>query len=101
RTLQLLPRTIPIAKIDIPGAGTEAGVCALAMAQFITAAAGEAVGIDPGRPGVPEFGRKLYHLRTWEYEPPSRETIAIERKRAAAPVSTAHDVTPWSAELRR
>lgn len=101
RTLQLLPRTIPIARIDIPGAGIEAGVCALAIAQFIAAAAGEAVGIDPGRPGVPEFGRKLYNLRTWGYESPSRETIAIERKRAAAPVATAHDLTPWSAELRR
>lgn len=101
RTLDLLPRTIPIARINIPGEGIDAGVCALVMAQFIAAAAGEAIGIDPGRPGVPEFGRKLYNLRTWEYAPPSRETIAIERKRAAAPVSAAHDVTPWSSELRK
>jgi hydroxymethylpyrimidine pyrophosphatase-like HAD family hydrolase len=101
RTLELLPKTIPVAKINVPGAGIEAGACALAIAQFIASAAGKAVGIDPGRPGVPEFGRKLYNLKTWRYEPPKRETVAIDRKRAAAPVSSAHDVTSWPAELRR
>jgi hydroxymethylpyrimidine pyrophosphatase-like HAD family hydrolase len=101
RTLELLPRTTPIARINVPGEGIEAGVCALAISQLIAAAAGNAIGIDPGRPGVPEFGRKLYNLKTWTYVAPERAAVAIERKRAAAPVSSAHDVTDWSSTLNK
>jgi trehalose-6-phosphatase len=36
---------------------------ALVASLQITGWAGEARGIDPGQPGVPEFGRKLYSLR--------------------------------------
>ena len=44
---------------------------------------GELRGIDPGRPGVPEFGRKLYHLNPSTYNPLpklSRRALAIRRK---------------------
>jgi hypothetical protein len=48
-------------------------------------------GIDPGRPGVPEFGRRLYHLtlprkKDLRNTLPAAETIAIERK-TGVPIS--------------
>jgi hydroxymethylpyrimidine pyrophosphatase-like HAD family hydrolase len=59
----------------------------LIAALRITGWAGAAHGVDPGRPGVPEFGRKLYHLpppkeRSTVALPPLREddAAAIERK---------------------
>ncbi|RZK38739.1 MAG: hypothetical protein EOO61_07755, partial [Hymenobacter sp.] len=44
---------------------------------------GELRAIDPGRPGVPEFGRQLYHLNPARYCPLlklSRQELAIRRK---------------------
>jgi hypothetical protein len=35
----------------------------------MTGMAGEAANIDPGRPGVPQFGRKIYHIGLKRYQP--------------------------------
>lgn len=62
RTLALIPPEIPQARIifDMPGGAVP--IASLVVALYLTAWAGRARGIDPGRPGVPEFGRKLYSL---------------------------------------
>ena len=62
RTLDLIPSDIPILKIHIPGSKMAAMLCSVLAALRITQWAGQSVGIDPGAPGVPLFGRKLYHL---------------------------------------
>lgn len=62
RTLNLIPEEIPQVRLFIGGAPETALLVSLAAALRVTGWAGEARGIDPGRPGVPEFGRKLYHL---------------------------------------
>src|SRR3546814_11190275 len=31
-------------------------------AMELTGQAGEILGVDPGRPGVPDFGRRIYHV---------------------------------------
>lgn len=63
RTLTLIPDEIPIARIKLPGPPPAVALGALVASLQITGWAGEARGIDPGQPGVPEFGRKLYSLR--------------------------------------
>jgi len=62
KTLALLPAAIPRHEVVVaPGvAGAAAAVCQSLFLAFI---AGQDRGIDPGRPHVPMFGRKLYHLR--------------------------------------
>lgn len=62
RTISLVPKNTPrvLFMLEVPDAA--APLCSLIAALSITAWAGEARGIDPGRPGVPEFGRKLYSL---------------------------------------
>jgi trehalose-6-phosphatase len=62
RTLALLPRDIPLARLDLPGDEVATNLGALVAALRISGWAGAARGIDPGQPGVPDFGRKLYNL---------------------------------------
>jgi hydroxymethylpyrimidine pyrophosphatase-like HAD family hydrolase len=62
RTLSLLPKATPIARLDFPGGAHSAQLLSLVAALRVTEWVGLARGIDPGRPGVPPFGRKLYHL---------------------------------------
>jgi fructoselysine-6-P-deglycase FrlB-like protein len=62
RTLKLLPPETGVSRIDIAGDPDVAGLAALIVSLYVSAGAGRAIDVDPGRPGVPEFGRKLYRL---------------------------------------
>ena len=62
RTLGLLPKTASQTRIDFNGDDPSQRVAALVVGFHISMAAGRAAGIDPGKPGVPLFGRKLYGL---------------------------------------
>lgn len=62
RTLGLVPEDVPRARIVLDGGPSAAALASLVAAFRITEWAGFRRGIDPGRPGVPQFGRKLYHL---------------------------------------
>ena len=62
RTLDLLPVDVPQARIAFDGSANAVMLASLLAALKITGWAGISRGIDPGRPGVPKFGRKLYHL---------------------------------------
>ncbi|MBW9113419.1 sucrose-6-phosphate hydrolase [Rhizobium cauense] len=62
RTLALIPPGVPTARLKIPGRGITSQIGSLLAALHVTGWIGSARGIDPGQPGVPDFGRKLYHL---------------------------------------
>ena len=62
RTLDLLPAGVPQARISFDGGACTAALASLLVALRVAGWAGISRGIDPGRPGVPKFGRKLYHL---------------------------------------
>jgi fructoselysine-6-P-deglycase FrlB-like protein len=83
--LALLPPGIPIVRLDVPHSGYLAGMCAMSRGFFLAASAGRARSIDPGDPGVPSFGREIYHLNVYGQSPgerdlPHDERLAIERK---------------------
>ncbi|MGH7947880.1 MAG: HAD family hydrolase, partial [Candidatus Binataceae bacterium] len=87
RTLALIPKEIPQVRLFIEGPPETALLVSLVAAVQMTGWAGKARGIDPGRPGVPEFGRKLYHLSLPQERSRSglpviddNDAIAIERK---------------------
>lgn len=86
RTLDLIPPDIPKARVSLPGGPASTQLASLTAALWVTHWAASARGVDPGRPGVPEFGRKIYHLRARHRQPqprllPSaRHSAAIERK---------------------
>lgn len=96
RTLGLVPEGVPQARIILGGGPSAAALAALVAAFRITEWAGFQRGIDPGRPGVPQFGRKLYHLpsrfsakvpRTPSLTP--RDAAAITRKTGFTPARLA------------
>lgn len=61
-TLSLIPQAVPKAILSSPTAGPAGGVELLQQAMQLVEQIGSAKGIDPGRPGVPNWGRQLYHL---------------------------------------
>lgn len=85
-TLALLPRRIPAVRVSASGRGAIACLAALAKIFMVTGSAGAARGIDPGDPGVPAFGRRIYHMRALGPDESlmspvqAREAVAIERK---------------------
>lgn len=103
RTLDIIPADIPQARIELAGGSSACALASLVAAFRITGWAGFTVGIDPGRPGVPEFGRKLYNLplprsrqRTAPGRLTPRQAAAIARKSGVEP----HDLAA-SGELSR
>ena len=93
KTLALIPKSVPVLRLDIPFEGAAANLSALVNVFHLVGSAGRARGIDPGRPGVPGFGRRLYHLRANEYgrnrneDVPIHEAVAVERK-SGKPIAT-------------
>lgn len=85
RTLNLIPAIVPRACIELPGPGYAASLGSLIAALEITEMAGRARGIDPGQPGVPQFGRRLYRLPL----PKIARKVAVRRltERDAAAIS--------------
>lgn len=91
RTLKLIPRTIPVLKLEIGRHDAYAAINALVSSLFLSGFAAEARGIDPGRPRVKRFGREIYHLNIWKRRRrnglAATEEVAIERK-AGKPLSS-------------
>jgi hypothetical protein len=83
RTLALLPDEVAVAPIRIASKGDNAALEALVASLYVAGFIGDAHQIDPGRPGVPEFGRRIYHLNAWSKKATAATTLrktAIERK---------------------
>lgn len=63
KTLNLIPDYIPRLLITSDREGINSSLELLVKTYHLVNAVGEVFKIDPGRPGVPEFGSKLYHLK--------------------------------------
>jgi hydroxymethylpyrimidine pyrophosphatase-like HAD family hydrolase/fructoselysine-6-P-deglycase FrlB-like protein len=107
RTLALIPPNVPQARLSLPGNATATALIVLLAALRITGWAGVARGIDPGRPGVPEFGRRLYNLSLpraagsggGDLSP--RDAVAIARKAGMPPdrLAAAGELDGWRTAL--
>jgi len=105
QTLSLLPKKVPIATEKIGFDGVTGSLTALLRVLYLTASLGKSRSIDPGRPGVPPFGRKIYHLRAFgKNKTPGRvsaeECIAIARKagRSIEALSANGNLEQWRAD---
>jgi hypothetical protein len=97
----LIPKGSPTLRIDTPFQGPVAGLATLAKVLFLVGNAGRAQGIDPGQPGVPAFGRKIYHLRAKEYAEIDDTSLseaagfAIARKVGAGCLRCGAHISTW------
>ena len=85
RTLSLLPEEVTTLPIYFRGSADLQAVAGLLVGLFVTESAAELAEVDPWRPGVPPFGRKLYHLRPDLDRLPQADlnrTAALRRKGA-------------------
>ena len=74
QTLNLVPAEIPQVIVPLGNDFALAQVLAIYYSIRIAGWFGDLHGLDPGRPKIPEFGRKLYHLRTRISGPPIRRS---------------------------
>jgi fructoselysine-6-P-deglycase FrlB-like protein len=81
RTLGLLPRNVPSMLIASPASSYASWVGLQAAVFDLVAKFGDARKIDPGRPGVPEFGRRIYHLNVFRRSRGNLRSTAIARKK--------------------
>jgi hydroxymethylpyrimidine pyrophosphatase-like HAD family hydrolase len=63
KTLNALPDSVPKLLLHTKKRGALGTVELLIKSFYLIDNFGDNLGIDPGRPGVPEFGRKLYNLK--------------------------------------
>jgi hydroxymethylpyrimidine pyrophosphatase-like HAD family hydrolase len=86
KTLSLIPENIPILKINSEYFNANGSIDLLAKSFYLVNEIGIIKDIDPGRPGVPSYGRKLYNLnyqsiyKTKDKTINDRIKIAIEKK---------------------
>jgi fructoselysine-6-P-deglycase FrlB-like protein len=83
RTLAQLPPDVPRLAIPLSGDSRRSMLEGLFAGYQLVAAVGRQRDIDPGRPGVPAFGSRLYSLRMPELRPPSRVDAAARRKQCS------------------
>lgn len=62
KTIDSMPKDIPVYYIESEMESSQASIDLLIKSFFFVENLGIARSIDPGRPGVPSFGRKLYNL---------------------------------------
>lgn len=85
-TLRLFPKSIPVVRLETTLDGPAGTIDLLLQAFHLVDRIGDTRKQDPGRPHVPEFGRKLYRLTP----PRVRPTVEapIQRKLWASPETT-------------
>lgn len=103
QTLEVLPESVPIERIQIPHDDWLADLSGICEGFYLTGVAGTLRGIDPGRPGVPAFGRKLYHTNAFSTRAsrssmPAWKARAIERKssKRIKRLEGEHRLTVWT-----
>jgi hypothetical protein len=96
RTLELIPESVPTARVNFRGPKDEQALAGLLISLHLAAAAGHLRGIDPAKPGVPEFGRRLYHLAPSKRRKARQSDLtetAVWRKEMAAGLKTSDQLT--------
>ena len=106
KTLSLLPSEIPRIILHSEELNHSGAIHLLIKSMQIIRHYGKKQGIDPGRPGVPDYGSKIYHLRYDRLisdKPESVLEVAIRRKAKIEGATVLSDTTikPWKGHYNR
>ena len=91
KTLGFLPKNVPRTIANFPQAFPDRSIAAIVYAMAVAGTAGFIRGIDPGRPGVPDFGRRIYHIKATGKDPAVRDAskgFPVRRKFATLGLSS-------------
>ncbi|MCF8146169.1 MAG: HAD hydrolase family protein [Deltaproteobacteria bacterium] len=81
KTLRLLPKDVPVVRLITKQKGPSATIDLLAQALHWTLKVAERLGTDPGKPTVPDFGRRLFHLApSHSFKSKINVPLAVDRK---------------------
>jgi hydroxymethylpyrimidine pyrophosphatase-like HAD family hydrolase len=101
KTLQLLPDSIPKIVFETSLENFEGTIQLLIQAMRLINYYGQKRSIDPGRPGVPDYGSKIYHLRyerlIADHSPNAAESAIIRK----AKVNDLSDLTQEEQKIWR
>lgn len=97
-TLKLFPKSIPVVRLETSFDGPAGTIDLLLQAFHLIDRIGATRKQDPGRPHVPEFGRKLYRLTPPRVRP--NFAAPIQRKLWASPEAT-NDGKVFQQSLKR
>ena len=97
KTLELLPKEIPVLKIKSAYKSSNASIDLLVKSFYFVEEIGKLKNIDPGKPGVPDYGSKLYHLKYSKYYPETKvvsdkSKYAIARKLGNIDILAGQDI---------
>ena len=96
KTLSLIPKAIPVLRIEVPGKGHVAALASILAAFLIAKAKGDVANVDIGRPRVPAYGRQLYNRNVWNtIRPRDQLPIPVRRKLAAATLISPESKAKW------
>ena len=84
KTLALVPKKIPQLQIALGPASAASAVGGIINALHLVGLKGKSQDFDPGRPHVPDFGRKIYHLKAF---PKTRQKKSESSPKFAAAVN--------------
>ena len=63
KTMRWVPSNVPVVEISTERSGSAGMLSLLIQVMCAVKTFGDFHGIDPGRPGIAEFGRRIYHIR--------------------------------------
>jgi hypothetical protein len=82
-TLAALPSRVRVTRLETSLPGAAGALDLMCASMRLIGATASAAGLDPARPAVPEFGRRLYHLRSGRlFPPPPAEIVARKETEA-------------------
>lgn len=84
RTLRQLPAETPVIELESKLNGPQATLDLLVQSFRLIGQLGDLAEVDPGRPQVPDFGRRLYHLRVGEQLGAESAEMPVRRKQNSA-----------------
>jgi len=105
RTIDILPKSIPHLKLLVDDATSNGSIPLLIQSFYFVNEIGKRKNIDPGRPGVPPYGSKLYNLKYKKLLKSSRdlsskEYLAISRKVQSPELLNEKEARLWNSGLK-
>lgn len=103
RTMAILPADVPVVELSSPLEEPVSCLDLLGYSMHLLGSVAAQANLDPARPEVPEFGRRLYHLKSRAQTPrlPATNPAVVQKVEVAALAMDSLHIKTYVAALRR